>query len=99
MTAIDFDPEAAAEALAAQDWYFGIDPKLGKDFRNELDRVLNLAATAPDRWGRHDFGTRCFPLRRFPYLLVYRHGEERIEVIAVQHAKRRPGYWRPRVEP
>jgi len=32
------------------------------------------------------------PLRRFPYFIVYREVDETIEVIAMAHTSRRPGY-------
>jgi hypothetical protein len=35
-------------------------------------------------------------LRRFPYLIVFREGMEGIEIVAVAHGRRRPGYWRDR---
>ncbi len=37
--------------------------------------------------------TRKFPLRKFPYSLVYRVQGEVITVIAVAHQSREPGYW------
>jgi hypothetical protein len=33
---------------------------------------------------------------RFPYLVPYREEPSRIFVVAVAHAKRRPGYWKKR---
>ena len=35
---------------------------------------------------------RRMPLRRFPYFIVYREVDETIEVIAMAHTSRRPGY-------
>jgi len=36
-------------------------------------------------------------LPRFPYAVVYRDQPERIEIVAVAHAARRPGYWQNRL--
>lgn len=41
---------------------------------------------------------RFVKLRSFPYLVLYRVGPDRVEIIAVAHAKRRPGYWEDRLE-
>lgn len=41
-------------------------------------------------------GVRRYVLRRFPFLIVYRVLESQVEVIAVTHARRRPGYWKSR---
>ena len=96
--AIEFHPAAADEAVAAQDWYHEIGAELGNDFKDELDRALDRIAAAPGRWAQHLHETRCFLLQRFPYLIVYLHTDLQIQVIAVQHAKRRPGYWKGRLE-
>ena len=44
----------------------------------------------------HLHGTRKFLLRRFPYGVVYRITKSAIQVIAVAHGRRRPGYWKSR---
>ena len=36
-------------------------------------------------------------MRRFPYLIVYRVTASAIQVVAVAHARRRPGYWKTRL--
>lgn len=35
--------------------------------------------------------------RRFPYAVIYVVRSECVLVVAVQHAKRRPGYWKRRL--
>jgi hypothetical protein len=37
-------------------------------------------------------------LRRFPFGLLYAIETERIVIVAVAHLKRRPGYWKDRIE-
>jgi hypothetical protein len=36
-------------------------------------------------------------LRKYPYFVVFRELPRRIQILAVAHAKRRPGYWRARI--
>jgi len=36
-------------------------------------------------------------MRRFPFSIVYYVADDTIRIVAVAHAKRRPGYWRTRV--
>ena len=95
---VEFHPLAADEAVAARDWYFEISASLAEAFEAELDRALERVAAALGRWARHLHGTRGFLLHRFPYLVVYRQIDEQIQIVAVQHAQRRPGYWRSRTE-
>jgi len=51
---------------------------------------------APERWPKHRHGCRryVFP-NPYPYSLIYRTAE-RVEIVAVAHQKRRPGYWKHR---
>lgn len=63
---------------------------------DELDRAVERIAEAPTRWPAHLHGTRRYLLRRFPFSLVYREVGPILTVVAVVHAKRRPGYWRDR---
>jgi toxin ParE1/3/4 len=95
---VDFHPLAADEAVAARLWYFEINESLAEAFNVELDRAVERVATSPHRWAQHLHGTQAFLLHRFPYFIVYRLVDKQIQVIAVQHAKRRPGYWRSRIE-
>lgn len=41
---------------------------------------------------------RRLPLRHFPFLLIYREHAEHLEIVALAHTSRRPGYWRDRVK-
>lgn len=65
-------------------------------FMDAVDAGIGAIAENPQRWPTHLHGTRKYRLRRFPFLLVYRELHDRVQVIACQHAKRRPGYWRDR---
>ncbi len=40
---------------------------------------------------------RC-KLPRFPYGIIFRVKSEHIEIIAVMHLRRQPGYWRTRAQ-
>lgn len=94
---IEYYPDVVDEAAETRRWYAEIDPALGDSFADELDRALEQIAEAPERWARHFHGTRGVMLQRFPYLVVYRLRDDVIQIVAVQHSKRRPGYWKSRV--
>jgi hypothetical protein len=36
-------------------------------------------------------------LRRFPFVIIFREAAVRIEILAIAHGRRRPGYWRDRL--
>ncbi|MCL4204555.1 MAG: hypothetical protein KJ000_18875 [Pirellulaceae bacterium] len=51
----------------------------------------------PERWADYWFGTRHYLMKRFPFVIVYRVTANHIEIVAVAHARREPGYWRKRL--
>jgi plasmid stabilization system protein ParE len=93
---IRFVPAAGEEAEDALDWYLQRSLKAAESFLREFERGLELISESPRRWPRFEAGTRRYVLPRFPYSIVYRELRHGIEVVAVAHQKRRPGYWHGR---
>jgi plasmid stabilization system protein ParE len=89
-------PDAIAEAKAAYEWYAERNPAAANAFISELGRAIRQIQDRPERWTMNLRGTRKFLLRRFPYAVVYRVARSTIEIIAVAHGRRRPGYWSSR---
>jgi toxin ParE1/3/4 len=90
-------PAALEEAEAAVDWYAQRSRRAAGMFLDELDRAMDQIGQNPEQYPRHDFGTRRFLLRRFPFVIVFRKAVEGVEVIAIAHSRRRPDYWRERI--
>lgn len=67
-------------------------PDLGFAFVAEFERALNLLCVQP-QLGASWRGRRRFPLRRFPYSIIYYIKGDELRVIALAHHRRRPGYW------
>jgi plasmid stabilization system protein ParE len=95
---MELHEEAAAEYDAAFDWYLARSPDAALKLDKELDRALSEIAQSPRRWTSGPYGTRRFLLRKFPFLLIYREraGEE-VQIVAVAHTSRKPGYWKERI--
>lgn len=93
---LEFHPEAIADARAAREWYAHHDPAVGDAFMTELDRAMELIVAGPAQWPPYLHGTRRFLLRHFPYSVVYQEIGGVVRVVAVAHARRKPGYWRKR---
>jgi plasmid stabilization system protein ParE len=89
-------PAALAEAEDAAAWYAERDPRVAARFAAELETALQRVTEAPQRWPTYLHGTRRVRLTRFPYLVAYREDPTRILVVAIAHAKRKPGYWKTR---
>lgn len=94
--AVRLHPEAVAEARAAAQWYRERSASAADAFLAELDRAVEEITKSPEMWPRHLRGTRRFVLRRFPFSVVYREVSGIIEVVAIAHGRRKPGYWKNR---
>lgn len=81
---------------AAARYYDDRQSGLGEDFLREIERVAGVAVEYPAAGTPVGGGFRWLLTRRFPYAVIYREVRERIEIMAVAHLRRRPGYWRTR---
>jgi plasmid stabilization system protein ParE len=95
--AIELHPKAIAEARGAREWYAERSSVAADAFMAELDVAIDRICESPDRWSSYLHETRRYLMKRFPYLVVYREIEDKLQVIAVAHGKRKPGYWRRRL--
>lgn len=95
---VEFDLRAAEEVQAAKDWYAAQSSVAALSFADEVSAALSRIQEAPDRWPQAIAGTRRHALHKFPFVIFYRKKGDAIQVVAVSHAKRRPGYWRKRLE-
>ena len=84
------------ETGAARVWYEERDPDAATAFLRELENALAEICENPSAWPPFQAGTRRFIMRRFPFQVIYRDTGETIQVIAVAHGRRRPGYWKSR---
>ena len=89
--------EAKAELSDAAAWYEDRKAGLGTEFREAVENTIARIQRDPEIGER--YGTTRFRfclVRRFPYVIFYGVRDESIRVVAISHAKRRPGYWRHR---
>lgn len=93
---VRFHPAALDEAQAAAEWYGNRSRGAAEAFLNELDRTIDLISQHPEQYQSYELGSRRAMLHKFPYMIVFREGTVGIEIIAVAHGRRRPGYWRDR---
>jgi plasmid stabilization system protein ParE len=93
---LDFHPAVRDEIDNAHDWYEQRRPGLGRDFLDEVERVLAEIRVTPARYGFADADVREGLLARFPYAIYYRVLADRIRVLAVYHTSRNPSGWQSR---
>lgn len=95
---VRFHRLAIREYEDTRDWYERRREGLGDSFRDDVDRAIARIARSPTRWPVVFVRFRRVRLRRFPYLLFYHVVDPSLAlVLAVAHARRRPGYWRRRL--
>lgn len=88
------------ELAVAVEWYERQRLGLGDELEQDVFDAFDLVIERPHAWQRWPglATVRVFPLDRFPFLIPYLVNESSLVVLAVAHAKRRPGYWRARAE-
>jgi plasmid stabilization system protein ParE len=98
MKPVVLTPDAQAELEGAADWYESRLEGLALKFLLHVHEALQTIEETPSgfpRW-EHDSRFRKVVLQRFPYVIFYRELHDRIEVVAIAHGAREPGYWRKR---
>ncbi|MFO0843937.1 MAG: type II toxin-antitoxin system RelE/ParE family toxin [Gemmataceae bacterium] len=93
---LDFHPAVRDEIDDAHDWYEQRQAGLGRDFLDEVERVLGEIAANPARYGFAEGDVREGLLTRFPYAVYYRVLTDRVRVLAVFHTARDPSGWQSR---
>jgi plasmid stabilization system protein ParE len=93
---LEYLEEALREAEAAARWYAERSVTAAAGFSDEIDAAESAIVRLPEAWPAFDPGTRRYLLQRFPFSVVYRIEARRILIMAVAHARRRPGYWKAR---
>jgi plasmid stabilization system protein ParE len=96
----EFHPEAEKEADQEHDYYvFHGGNDLGSRYLDSLDDALTLCRTHPLHYRRfHEDVRRVILPKPFgEYYLPFVVHHEKIYILAVAHAKRKPYYWRKRL--
>jgi len=95
---VEFHEEALAEAQAAYDWYATRNAAAAEAFIGELDHAVERIGMFPEASPSYVSGTRRYVLKRFPFTVIYREQKKVIQIVAVAHGRRKPGYWKKRVK-
>lgn len=83
----------------ARGWYAKRSPLAARVFLLSLESAVRSVAKSPAAWPEFMLGCRryVFP-NRYPFSLVYRETPD-LQIVAVVHHSRRPGFWRSRKWP
>ena len=94
---VRFHRLASRELRLAVAWYRERDLDAARRFQEEVENAVSQIRSRPESQPMESgsfFRTR---VQRFPYRLVFEWiDSETIQVLALIHDRRRPGYWRDR---
>ncbi|TWI73976.1 ParE-like toxin of type II ParDE toxin-antitoxin system [Desulfobotulus alkaliphilus] len=91
-----FHEAAEREFFAAIEYYENCQSGLGLRFSEEVYATIRLICDHPYAWTELDTKTRRCVTSRFPYGILYRIFENKIQIMAVMHLRRKPDYWKNR---
>ncbi|HEX5219500.1 MAG TPA: type II toxin-antitoxin system RelE/ParE family toxin [Verrucomicrobiae bacterium] len=89
---VEYHPAVEQDVAEALDYYDGVSPILGDEFKKELRHFINLAVANPGRFHPISSKFRRANLKRFPYHFLYREIPDGIRITLVRHHKRNPDY-------
>ena len=93
-----FHPSAEAEHLEQVAFYESRQQGLGARYRDHFLRTMQRVCEAPTQYPiEHPPDIRRIRLQPFPLTILYRERNTMIQVLAVTHYRRRPGYWTGRI--
>ena len=77
-------------------YYESFNPGLSARFRESIKASIALAIESPLRFPRIEDNVRRVLVPVFPYAALYSIEENGINILAVMHCARKPGYWKNR---
>lgn len=69
---------------------------LGRELLIEVQRVVEVLCQTPRIGQPLDEHRRRFPLKRFPFAIIYRISGDTLRVLTIAHRRQKPGFWRGR---
>jgi plasmid stabilization system protein ParE len=94
---IDFHPEATSELEESANWYGERSRVAERGFLLGVESAIRKVENDPKRFPHLDARHQACSVEAYPFQIIFRDDGGRIFIIAVAHAKRRPGYWRDRL--
>ena len=88
---------ALAEVAEAVDWYLQSDERVAQAFAEEYTRAIRSVGRYFSSFPPYLYGTKRHLFAKYPYQLVIRELPDRLQIVAVAHLRRKPGYWMRRL--
>jgi len=89
-----FHPAAEIEHIESVAYFESKRPGLGASYLSEFEGVMVQVCEAPHRYPiEKESGIRRIKMKHFPFTVYFHKPSGSIQVLAVAHHRRRPGYW------
>jgi plasmid stabilization system protein ParE len=93
---VTYSPEAEQDISEAYEWYEERSPGLGEELLRAVEACVAAIARSP-KAHQIVYGTyRRGVVRRFPYVVFYEEGDDKVTVYCAFHASHNPDKWRKR---
>ncbi|MBS0263829.1 MAG: type II toxin-antitoxin system RelE/ParE family toxin [Planctomycetes bacterium] len=96
MQRLEFLPRARSDFDESFDWYAENSLRAAVRFADAVDLALSRIIADSTQFASPDGVHRECPVSRYPHRIVYRIAGDCVLIVAIAHAKRRPGYWKRR---
>jgi len=88
---------AEAETRSAFLWYLERNARAADRFEAAIEESVAAILETPEAFPELESGVRRRLVgHRFPYGILYRVLNDEVQIVAVMHLHRRPGYWKNR---
>lgn len=95
---LEWHPLAEIEFAEAAVYYESHETELGERFVDHVEDALERLLKDPERPRLFDGEHRRVFLKKFPYQVIYRIKNGKLEILTVKHERRDSDYWRERSE-
>lgn len=92
---------ARTEIEESLGYYESESPRLRDRLWSDIEATVRLISEYPScgEVVRRTRGlVRRFPLKHFPYFVIYRERNDHLQIVALAHKSRKPTYWRSRLK-
>lgn len=88
-----FHPDFVEDLLSATKYYDEVATTIGASFRAEVQSRIDLIATTPEGFACIHKNIRAIRIRKFPYVVLYRVNDDRVEFIGLVFGSTQRKHW------
>jgi toxin ParE1/3/4 len=93
---VEYHEDARLDFDESVDYYRQRSTGAALGFTAAVDEAIDQILANPGRFPAIHGGCRYCALKGYPFRIIFRDEPNRLVIVAIAHAKRRPDYWRGR---